>query len=266
MLFRSDHSPSLSPDGEQLAFVSLRSGDPQLWIHEFGSGSTYPVTRLPRTDIGFPRWAPDGASVLFVARGNGTSELMRVEIGSGRLATLSGADERVRFGSYASDGKAIFLSSDRSGTWQVWRMALDGSNAQQIGRDGGFDPRQLGDEAAVYYAKETDRGLFRLDLATGEERRVSWQAGFWNMDSVNLVGDHLYFIEAGEGSDDPWLVRAPLHRDGVDDDMSSAEIEHLSRLKAGTITGEMSLSADRKRLVTVSVERDETDLMAAALP
>lgn len=263
---RSDHSPSLSPDGERLAFVSLRSGDPQLWIHEFDSGSTYPVTRLPRTDIGFPRWAPDGASVLFVARGNGTSELLRVEIGSGRLATLSGADERVRFGSYASDGATIFFSSDRSGTWQVWRMAVDGSDARQVGRDGGFDPRQVGDEPAVYYAKETDRGLFRLDLATGEERRVSWHAGFWNMDTVNLAGDHLYFIESGEGSEDPWLVRAPIHRDGVGDDMSSGEIEHLSRLKIGTISGEMTLSADRRRLVTVSVERDETDLMAAGLP
>ena len=52
-------------------------------------------------------------------------------------------------------------------------MAADGSDAEQLGSDGGFDPRDCSATAAVYYAKETDRGLFRLDLATGEERRVS---------------------------------------------------------------------------------------------
>jgi len=263
---RSDSAPALAPDGERLAFVSMRSGGAQLWIHEFEGGSTYPVTRLPPSDIAFPRWSPDGASVLVVARGNGTSALLRVEVGSGRIEKLSGDGERVRFGSYSTDGLSIFYSSDRSGTWQVWRMAANGRDARQVGQNGGFDPRQVGSEEAVYYAKETDRGLFRLDLATGEERRVSWQAGFWNMDSVNVIGDFLYFIAADDAKEDPWLVRAPLHREGVGDDMSSTEVEHLSRLKVASIAGEMSISRDLKRLVTVSVERDESDLMAAALP
>lgn len=263
---RSDLSPMLSPDAERLAFVSLRSGDPQLWIHEFDAGNTYPVTRLQRTDIGFPRWSPDGRSVLFVARGNGTSTLMRVDVGSGRIEKLTRDDERVRFGSVSTDGWTIFYSSDRSGTWQVWRMSAKGGDAVQVGHDGGFDPRQLGDEAALYYAKETDRGLFRLDLGTGEERRVSWHAGFWNMDTVNLVGDWLYFIDDSAANGDPWLVRAPLHREGVGDASAAEKPEHVARIALAGIGGEMSLSADLKRLVTVSVERDETDLMAAALP
>lgn len=261
---RSDRSPSLSPGAAKLAFVSHRSGEPQLWIHEFDGRRTYPVTRLSRLDLGFPQWSPDEANVLFVARGAGASTLMRVDVGSGRIERLSTEDERVRFASYSRDGRSIFFSSDRSGSWQIWRMAADGSGAEQLGQRGGFDPRDFLGDGAIYFTRETEAGLFRLDLATKAETRVSNDAGYLVMETLMLVDGHAYFLEAQEPGSDAWIVRVPLHPEGAAYGQMD-EREHVFRLNLPAAAMDVSLSRDRRRVVVVSVERDETDLMAMTL-
>ena len=137
---RSDHGPSLSPSGKRLAFISLRSGAPQLWVSEIDTGLTFPVTNLDNRTVDQARWSPDERELLFISRGAGASTLMRVELATRRIDTLSEPQERVRFASFARDGKSIFLSSNRSGTWQVWRMWLDEGRREQLTEAGGWTP------------------------------------------------------------------------------------------------------------------------------
>ncbi len=266
---RSDWLPTLSPGGRKLAFVSLRSGDPQLWVHDYDAASTFPATRVERMDVGLPQWSPDESSVLYVTRGGGASVLMRADLSSGRNERLSGPNERVRFGSYSRDGAWIYFSTDRSGSWQVWRMRADGSDAGQLSRAGGYDPRDWLGDGAIYYAKESDRGLFRLDLGTREETRVSWDVGYWNMDAVALRDGHVYFIEYSQEDNDAWIVRSPLLDPGQPLDASPPEgelpREHLYRLPTSLLQAEVSFAPDMGRLVAVVIARDETDLMGVNL-
>lgn len=264
---RSDWFPLLSPTGGKLAFVSLRSGSPQLWIHEFDSGATYPVTHLENTEVAFPQWSPDETQVLFVTRGRGESALHRVQLASARIERLSPATERVRYGSYARDGKSIFYSSDRNGAWQIWRMNADGSSKAVVSSSAGFDPRDFIGDGSLYYVKETDTGLFRLDLATGQERRVSWMIGYWNMDSLLVSGKELYFLDSSDDGH-TWLMKAPLHLEGLtrdkdsDSDTTKTRVAELGISQAGS---QASIAADLKTVVAITVLRDETDLMSARL-
>jgi Tol biopolymer transport system component/DNA-binding winged helix-turn-helix (wHTH) protein len=264
---RSDWFPALSPSGSRLAFVSMRTNSAQLWIHEFEGQRTYPVTRVAEKDLGFPQWAPDGSAVLVIARGGGSSRLLRVHVDSAHGEWLTPDAERVRWASYTRDGAWILFSSDRSGTWQVWRMRPDGTEAEQLSRTGGFDPRDFLGDGAVYYTKETDPGLFRLDLGTREEQRVSWHAGYWNMDAMHLYEDGLYFLDApGEGGTLA-LVRVPLQLEGVGQrgDAGDPLPERVLGIEGLPVVGQMSISADKTRLITVVMIRDETDLMAVNL-
>ena len=266
---RSDWLPTLSPGGRKLAFVSLRSGDPQLWVHDYDAESTFPATRVERMDVGLPQWSPDESSLLYVTRGGGASVLMRADLSSGRNERLSGPNERVRFGSYSKDGLWIYFSTDRSGSWQIWRMAADGSQAEQLSQAGGYDPRDWLGDGGIYYAKESDRGLFRLDLATREETRVSWDVGYWNMDAVALQDGFVYFIEYSQDDGDAWVVRSPLINPGLPlttpPPDARVQPEHLYRLPAALLMAEVSFASDLRRLVAVVVARDETDLMGVNL-
>lgn len=60
-------SPRWSPRGDRLAFVSDRSGVPQLYVIDPSGGEARPLTRL-RSGVSSPAWSPDGGSLAFLCR------------------------------------------------------------------------------------------------------------------------------------------------------------------------------------------------------
>ncbi len=59
----NDFSPSISPDGRTVAFVSGRDGTLRVWLKQLESGSETVLTPGPDDDS--PRFSPDGAWILF---------------------------------------------------------------------------------------------------------------------------------------------------------------------------------------------------------
>jgi Tol biopolymer transport system component len=68
VLLRHAYSPSWSPDGSRLAFVSTRSGDEEIYVaHADGSGAKR-LTRLRGPDLS-PAWSSDGRRLAWSSRG-----------------------------------------------------------------------------------------------------------------------------------------------------------------------------------------------------
>jgi dipeptidyl aminopeptidase/acylaminoacyl peptidase len=72
MSSRSDHSPAISPNGEQIAFVSGRSGHEEIWMSRRDGGQAVSLTSLESGAIGTPRWSPDGQWIAFDSSAGGT--------------------------------------------------------------------------------------------------------------------------------------------------------------------------------------------------
>jgi serine/threonine protein kinase/Tol biopolymer transport system component len=60
----NDFSPSVSPDGHTVAFVSGRDGTLRIWLKQIESGSETALT--PGPDDNSPRFSPDGAWVMYI--------------------------------------------------------------------------------------------------------------------------------------------------------------------------------------------------------
>jgi len=87
-------------------------------------------------------WSPDAKSLVYTGgRTPGQGQPQNLDIyliasdGSGqekRLTTAPGVDDGPE---YTRDGKYIYFNSSRSGLMQIWRMAPDGSNQEQVTDD-----------------------------------------------------------------------------------------------------------------------------------
>jgi len=65
----NEGAPSISPDGQRIAYVSGNSDSRRLVVQDLQGGS--PVSIFTSAEIGGLRWSPDGSELLFVARDAG---------------------------------------------------------------------------------------------------------------------------------------------------------------------------------------------------
>jgi TolB protein len=162
-------SPSWSPDGGKLAYVSFEAKKPVIYVHDLTSGRRHVAANFKGSNSA-PTWSPDGRRLAIVLTKDGNSQLYLVGAdGSGatRLATSPGIDTEPQF---SPDGQWIYFTSDRGGSPQIYRIATSGGSAQRMTFEGQYNvtPRPSPDGKSLAYISRPN-GRFQLtvmDLAT----------------------------------------------------------------------------------------------------
>jgi len=137
-LTRTGFNPSWSADGRRIAFTSGRmdinpqnsEGTSELWV--VGSSGDEP-RRLFDGDAVQPSWSPHGRRIAFARRGgtNRRTTIWTIPVGGGPVVQLMNDDAfggKPRFDwnpIWAPDGRTLYFVSDRSGTMNLWRVAVD---------------------------------------------------------------------------------------------------------------------------------------------
>ena len=125
-----------SASAQELAFVSERDGNPEIYVMA-GDGSGQRNVTNDAAEDQAPAWSPDGAQIAFV-RGFGTEAdvwVINVDGSGGRK--LFGDEGAERAPAWSPDGRRIAFVSERSGGAEVHIMNADGSGVVQVTRTGG---------------------------------------------------------------------------------------------------------------------------------
>lgn len=133
-------SPSWSPDGKQLAYVSFETLTPEIYIHNLGTRKRQRITDFAGIN-GAPGWSPDGKQLTLTLSRDGNPEIYLYDIASKALTRITdnaAIDTEAR---WTADGKALFFTSDRSGRAQIYRMDLSTLEARRISFNGSFNAR-----------------------------------------------------------------------------------------------------------------------------
>lgn len=75
----TDYSPAWAPTAARLAFVSNRSGTPDLWVMDADGEGVRQITASASNDVD-PAWSPDGTLIAFATdRGDGDFEIVLID-------------------------------------------------------------------------------------------------------------------------------------------------------------------------------------------
>ena len=169
-------SPSWSPNGQQLAYVSFESRKPVIYVHEIATGRRRVLANF-RGSNSAPAWAPDGRSLIATLSRDGGSQLFRIDMASGearRLTTSVGIDTEPAF---SADGTALYFVSDRGGSPQIYRMPAQGGPAERVTFNGSYNisPSPSPDGRWLAYVSRIG-GQFKLhvmDIASGQSSPIT---------------------------------------------------------------------------------------------
>jgi serine/threonine protein kinase/WD40 repeat protein len=175
---RLDVDVRYAPDGRNIAFSSLRSGEMNLWICSrdgsnprrmtfFGDGRGW--------SSGSPNWSPDSEWIAFDAGGGGyRSGIWVVNARGGKPRRLTGSNASDDcLPTWSADGRSVYFSSDRDGTRNIWKVPITGGAAVKVTRTSGFESAASPDGQWLYYTRaDNTAGIWRVSLASGEETRV----------------------------------------------------------------------------------------------
>ena len=169
---RSETHPDISPDGSRLAFVSDRTGHSEIWTADPRGADPRPVTSL-RSIARHPRWAPDGQRLAFVglAAGPNNHDIYVVDASGGGMRRLTDEPSTEQWPTWSRDGKWIYFTSDRTGTWQIWkvpdvRRGRSTDDNERRAQGVGVARREF-----VLYSDET-HGIWRMPVAGGASERL----------------------------------------------------------------------------------------------
>ena len=163
-------SPSWSPDGKSLAYVSFENKRPEIFIQHLATARRTKVSGFSGLNSA-PSWSPDGKFLALVLSKDGSPDIYTLNTTTRRLKRLTQHRSIDTEPVWAADGNSIIFTSDRAGSPQLYRISVDGGRPQRLTFEGRYNTAaNLSPDGRYVAMVHGDRGRYKiaqLDLETG---------------------------------------------------------------------------------------------------
>lgn len=165
---QTDANPSIAPSGKRIAFVSERSGTPEIWIAQADGSAPNRLTSLGGPAAHSVRWSPEGKRLCFVTRKRGQSDLYLMSASGGAASRLTKSRSEDLVPRWSQDGRRIYFASNRTGQWEAWRIRVstDSQRVQQVTTGGAVAVQESATDSTLYLVRPDTTGIWATPLDT----------------------------------------------------------------------------------------------------
>jgi len=141
-------TPSVSPDGSELVYLSDNGGHANLWVIRTDGTRARQITfeRDPAVTIGVPKWSPAGDAIVYIVNRDLPQLWVIRPDGRGARKLV----ERGMWATWSGDGKWLYYTPNvNAERYSIEKVSLTGRDASPGSRRGQFDRAERGSGSAV---------------------------------------------------------------------------------------------------------------------
>ncbi len=179
-------SPSWSPDGVYLAYVSFRNRQAEVYVVNLKTGKEQKLAAFKGIN-GAPVFSPDGSKLAYTSSQAGNPDIYVMDLRSRQHTQLTHGHAIETEPAWSADGNQVLFTSGRTGAPQIYTVPAAGGKPRRISFAGRYnasvavspDNQHL---AMVHAAdrryrigvKDRDSGLFRVLTEGGQDESPSF--------------------------------------------------------------------------------------------
>ncbi len=201
---RSAGSPSLSPDGKRLFYLTNVTGTSQVWMIDLPSGTPKQITNYD-DNVGFVRFSPKASAIVFgkAKGGDENTQFFLMKADGTDIKEMTNLPKvRHNFGGWSEDGTKIYYSSNKRNAQFFDVYSMDVANGkedliyQQDGSNSFAAADAFGRKIVVSRSGtelSLDNDLYLFDVESKKEILLTAHTGSAQFGAVHFVADGIVF-------------------------------------------------------------------------
>ena len=256
--FDDDEVPVWSPDGQHIAFTSLRDDNSEIYVMDADGHNPRNLTQNPNGVFDrAPVWSPDGQHIAFQSYRYGSMDIYVMDADGKNPRNLTQNPARDRAPVWSPDGQYIAFQSYRYDNSEIYVMDADGKNPRNLTQSTDtFDraPVWSPDGQHIAFTSELDSGsdIYVMDADGKNPRNLTQNPNDDSSPVWSPDGQHIAFTSNRDGNRDIYVMNA----DG----------ENLRNLTQNTAHDESPVwSPDGQHIAFTSGRNDNRDIWLITL-
>ncbi len=165
----------------RIAFVSDRTGQPELWMMSWDGADPRQLTKHGSIAMA-PTWSPDGRHLVFTSFLRGAPALYLLTPAEGYLKLLWDKGGVNSSAAFSPDGKTIAFASSIDGNVDIWVMPVAGGEAHRLTTAKAIDTQPTwgpnGRQIAFTSARSGSPQIYQMDSDGTNVRRLTFGGEF----------------------------------------------------------------------------------------